>query len=190
MNHLIVRKLIIDGHVTGVLSGRPTDFITYFTLQIVGDVDGKSEEALGSIGLYKISILAARQCNRSLKQICEEYSESLASMFHCVFDERERTRQDLMITPWWRDLQVFWDLDIDSKYRTQSVVVTAMERTIMAIGSTDLVVAEMQNDVVGGLDLTVDECMELGFLRIDKGHFAVRDSVKLSKAFLADKSET
>lgn len=95
-------------------------------------------------------------------------------MFHCIFDEDERIKPNLMVTPAWVDLLLLWELEIESKYRVRSLVVTAIERTISALGFKDLVVAEIENEPNDGLALTIAECSDLRFARIDGTRFAIR----------------
>jgi hypothetical protein len=75
-----------------------------------------------------------------------------------------------------------WEFDVKSEFRSSGAVVKSFETAIAAFGSQGLIVAardDESSDFIG-LDLTVDEWEDLGFIKIAGSHFVFRDNCSLN----------
>lgn len=152
-------------------------FVTEVTGTILGMVSETEEEEFGTITLLKVS--ACEACNRqfSLALICDAHSDFLLSVFSAMFDpDTDDTKPDLEIEPGWNDLLVLWGFDVKPEFRKDSVVTKAFQTAMNFLGPRDLIVAAMDGEHFIGLELTIEEWRELGFVKVAGSQFVFRDS--------------
>lgn len=160
------------------------DYEEAFVNEIVGTITGmvsdNEQREFGTITLMKVSACEAMNRRFSLLEICDAHSEFLLSAASAVFDDNGATKEELEIEPGWCDLLILWEFDVEPEFRRNSIVVKAFEAAMNFLGPRDLVVAAMDGEHYIGLELTIDEWRELGFMKIAGTQFVFRDSAYLN----------
>jgi hypothetical protein len=146
------------------------------TIRYVG---GETEEAVaGTVKVLKIAAAEAINHGRKLSDVFNSHSDFLEEVYWAVFDAKAETKLELEIEPAWDDVLVLWEFEIKPEFRRSGAVVEAFETAISTFCSQGIVVAAREDKEYPfvGLDLTVEEWRQLGFVRIAGSQFVFRDN--------------
>ena len=166
------------------VSAIPWDEPSFCVQEITGTLKAMTsdmeEVQAGTIKLLLINAAQATNERTHLLDVCDAHSGFLESLYWALFDEEGEIKQELDIEPCWDDLLVLWEFDVPDQFRKSGIIVQAFETAIAAFASMDLTVAAMESKShhFTGLDLTVEEWRQLGFIRIAGSQFAFRDNCK------------
>src|SRR5262245_8242689 len=179
MNYPWSTSLKVTCSVVDVKPGfHPVEYGSYVRADIECVLE-KSGHAdfVGEICAEKICVQDARRDGFHLRDVLSERGCGILS--NTLFTDKEEIKPKFKVAPDWVDLQVITCMEIDRKYRTESVVVRSIQSFIGFAGARDLVAVLLFSPRNGGVRLSPKELELLGFKRIAGTTVAIRDPSKI-----------
>jgi GNAT superfamily N-acetyltransferase len=138
-----------------------------------GEPDAEFEEVeSGRVYAFVVQTTQAMTDGVSLYDVFDAHSSNLEAAFAALFDPvAEEPKEELEIAPAWEGFLYLDRIVIDPAYRGRGVTVKALEATIRSFCPRGIVAAHQD-----GMELTIEEWKELGFVKIAGSEVIYRDN--------------
>ena len=150
----------------------PSEYVHDVTGKAYALGDNGEEDEAGEIEFRLVSVTEAVNRQERLYDVFDADSSTLEAVYCALFDAEGETKEELGIEPGWTNLLFVDGITVLPQYAKTSLRVQLIDTSIAMFCPDGLVVTAED-----ALELTKEEWLRLGFMRIAESPFVFRDQL-------------